>query len=352
MDIQRVHQTISFMLDEDRKLAIQQTLEQLAGMLGNLQSQPNLPQFQTQAVSLRDQLAEKMRQLEGQVTPALAARIAELGSQEYFSPALSEEIEYEMQRNAMAPAVIAAKVNDLKTKRKDLLGRLESLRSAMDYFHVAESDLQPGDADIVFLVPRSLFNGHLEELTKELSEINGIIRVFSEAVTGGPEPVEVRRISSSTPTFFFHIRAETIEVIGRTVTWLITTLKSILDLRKLRQDAEKVLGKEEDLKAMFDKKIEERIDDAVKKRTQEILEGYTNGDTGRRNELGIALDLAQKKLLVRIERGMSVEVRVVLPEVSSGQQTEIYTKLLDVSHNLEIPAIEGPPILKLPSSNN
>jgi hypothetical protein len=51
MDIQRVHQTISFMLDEDRKLAIQQTLEQLAGMLGNLQSQPNLPQFQTQAAS-------------------------------------------------------------------------------------------------------------------------------------------------------------------------------------------------------------------------------------------------------------------------------------------------------------
>lgn len=152
--------------------------------------------------------------------------------------------------------------------------------------------------------------------------------------------------------FFFHICAETIEVIGKTVTVLITTLKGISDLRKLRQEAEKVLGKEEDLKAMFDEKIEERINHAVQRRTQEILETYKNGDTGRRNELGVALDLAQKNLLVRIERGMSVEVRVVLPEVSSGQQTEIYTKLLDVSHNLEIPAIEGPPILKLPSSNN
>ena len=167
MDIQRLYSTVAFMLDEDRRLAIQQTLEQLSNFLVNLQNQPGNQQLQGQAVQFRDQLTQGMRQFQERVTPVQRARIIDL-SQDYFSLTFSESIEYEMQRNAMAPAVIAAKVKDLSTKRKELLNRLDSLRSTMDYFHIPESDLQPGDADIAFLIPRALFDGHLEELAQEL----------------------------------------------------------------------------------------------------------------------------------------------------------------------------------------
>src|ERR1017187_6022427 len=134
MDIQRLYSTVAFMLDEDRRLAIQQTLEQLSNFLVNLQNQPGNQQLQGQAVQFRDQLTQGMRQFQERVTPVQRARIIDL-SQDYFSLTFSESIEYEMQRNAMAPAVIAAKVKDLSTKRKELLNRLDSLRSTMDYFH-------------------------------------------------------------------------------------------------------------------------------------------------------------------------------------------------------------------------
>lgn len=349
MDTERLYQTVSLMLDEDDERGIQQKLDQLDGVLGSLQNQPTQSHFQSQAVDLRDRLTAEMRELKESTIPAVAARIDELGGKPYFSPVLSDEIEYEMQRNAMAPAVIASKVSSVASRRKEFLNRLNALQSAMDYFHVAEPDLKPGDADIVFVIPSNLFKGHLEELSTELAEINKIIQVFSEAVTGAPEPVEVRRISSSVPSFYFHISPATIEAIGKTITWLISTFKGILDIRKLRQEAEKVLGKEQELKPLFDQRIEERIESAVQERTQQILESYKNGDTARRNELGVALNLAQRQLLFRIERGMSVELRVNLPEGSTGQ-TDIYAKILQTSHELEIPVIEGPPILKLPSS--
>jgi hypothetical protein len=350
MDIQRVYRLVSFLVHEDRELSMQAYLAQLSQALNELRQNPNHAQIQERIVSLRDEFAASMRKFEERVTPEQRMLIAAIGGKELFSASIVETIEYEMQRNSMAPAVIAAKVQELTNTRQGFLTQLETLIKAIDFFKITHEDLQPGDADIAFSIPRTLFGNNLAELAGELSAINGIIRPFSETAIGKVETVEVRQISTSDPTFFFHIKPATIEAIGKTITWLIKTLKGLFELRKLRQDAEKVLGKaENDLQVMFDQKIEQHINEAVRKQTQELLAKYPLEDNGRRNELEIALDLAQRKLLFRIERGMTVAVRSVLPP---GGGESIYVSLMDISHELQFPAIEGPPILRLPPSDN
>lgn len=354
MNIPGLYQIASFLLDQDQTLSIQTYLNQLMQALGNLRSQPNQPHIQQQVVQLRDQLTAAMRQFEESLTPPQRALITELGGAGFFSLPMAESIEYEMQRNAMAPAVIANQVQDVLNKRDTFLKQLRTLKDSFDFFGIKHDDIKPGEAEIGFMVPRTLFRNRLEELTKELAEINGIVRVFSEVATGGPEPVELRQIYTSDPTFFFILNPATIAAIGATVTWLIATLKGLFELRKLRQDAEKILGNKEQLKKMFDQEIEDRVSQAVKQQADLLLTAY-QGSEHRRNELAIALDLSQRNLLFRIERGMTVEIKVLMPpsdDKAKAKEHDALSNLITISQQLQFQPLEGPPILKLPCANS
>src|SRR6185437_4071345 len=314
MDIQRAYTTAVLLLDADQRLGIQTLFEQLASAFSNLRGQPQNPHLQSQVVEVRDRLTNALADLDQKLTPAQNLQIRELlGDDSWlFSHGVSDQIQDEMQRNAMAPAVIAQNVEGLRTKRAEVLQELTSLKRSFLKFHLAEADLAPGDAEISFLIPRALFDNRLDELAEEFDEINGIIGAFSEVVTGIRAGVEVRRISTSNPLLLVHVDPKTIVEIGKTITWLIATITGILKLRKLLQESEKELGTTE-LKEIFEKKIEERVDEAVKRRADEIQKLYPPNDESRGRELHIELEVAQKKLLFKIERGLNVEVRATLP---------------------------------------
>lgn len=78
-----------------------------------------------------------------------------------------------------------------------------------------------GEAEVSFLMPRSIFDNSFEGLIDELEELKFIVRTFSEISTGGIEEVTVGQISTSDPLFSLGMNPETVLLLGAAVSWAL-----------------------------------------------------------------------------------------------------------------------------------
>ncbi len=72
---------------------------------------------------------------------------------------------------------------------------------------------------------------------------------------------------------------------------------------------------------MFDTELEKQIDKSIEEKVDELL-GKSEIEQSRKTELNKALHDTLRALLARIERGMSIEVRMLPPEISIDEDGE------------------------------
>jgi len=168
-----------------------------------------------------------------------------------------------------------------------------------------------------------------------LGAINRIIRAISEAATGEVPEIEVRQISSSDPLLFFGMDVVAIGAIGAAITWALNTWKQVEEIRKIRNEAEGVDAfSEDDIKEMFDDKIQKTIDIAIEGKVDELL-GSADGNPGRPHEQRTDLTWALESLMALIERGLKVEIRFLPPQpepAEEGEEAEIAPEFQTLSH--------------------
>jgi len=253
--------------------------------------------------------------------------------------------------------VTLKRVGAFLKQRAAYLQQVTQLRDSLKAIGIEASTLKTGDAEIGFLLPRSLFNNHLDELIKELRDIHRIIRAFSEATVGGVEEVEVRQISTSDPLFFFHLSVATIAAIGAAVTWALNTWKQVEEIRKVRADIQKTeVLTEKEASEIFDKKITEKIGAAIEAKVNELAKD--DGKPGRVKEQRADLAWALESIMAHVERGMIVEIRFLPPIPATADSTSTeesapsnpdFAMLQQIVPQLVFPKMEGNPILKIPA---
>jgi hypothetical protein len=302
-----------------------------------------------------DQFKASTASTQASIEPAKIPLLQEIGADKYFIRDSPEEISSSIRENPLTPAVTQQKLQPIRTERTQYIEQITQLRNLLDALGIKASVLQPGDAEIGFLLPRSLFNNRLDQLIKELRDINRIIRAFSETTIGRVEEVEVRDISTSDPLFFFHLTPITIAGIGAAVTWSLNTWKQVEEIRRVRAEIRKTdVLTEKEITDLFDKKITDKISAAIDAKVDELLKD--DGTAGRVKEQRTDLKWALESILAHVEQGMIVEIRFVpppakAPEGGSPDQTFVppeFAQLEKITSQLVFPRMEGPPILKLP----
>jgi hypothetical protein len=361
MNAERIKELADFLLQTDQKLKLQQRLEALRDALINLTSQPGEATYQTAVVSTMADLSKAVaNQLEGQLTPARTEALREIGAGPYFSKAMTESIQVMLAENSVTPAAVRDAVTQLAEKRTAFLENLRKTQAGLLALGVQSEPLSPGEADLGFLLPRDLFKNSLSGFSKELTEIEKIINVFSEVVTGAVEPIELKQLSTTDPLIFLRVHVGVVVAIGATITWLLNTWKQGLEIRSLH-DKSKTMGLPEDVLAGFKKHNQEKIDAAIAQHAQGLLEAHPRDEEGRANELRNHLTWAMNSLLAKIERGMTVELRFLPPpapepieQVEGAEPVEAasnpYTELFEISKKLDFPRVAGEPLIPLPKS--
>lgn len=352
MNVERLYEIVSFLRRKDSELSLQTRLTNFNNQLAALVNQPQNQSQQTAVSSSLNEMTVAFDDFDSQIAPPQRALIEEMNGAAFFSASLARNIATRIIENSMTPVVVSTEVSTLTTERQAYLSRLTEVEAGLEALGVKATETSPGEAELGVLVPRNLFDNHLGHLAQELATINRIIRAFLEVTTGSGQEVEVRQISTSDPTFFLGIPVVTLLQIGVATDYLIKKWKEIEEIRKLRAETLK-LQIEAALPA-YDAKIDAIMKTGIQEIKADLIKTY-EGETGRRHELEASLQWALESLAARIERGLTIEIRVLAPPTQNdGEdptiQAKTYDDLQTVGRSLQSVKFFGDqPIMKLPT---
>lgn len=256
--------------------------------------------------------------------------------------------------NAMTPSVATAVAQKILGKRTEVFSRLKELRAALEYFDFGYVEPEEGKAEVGFQIPRELFDNNLPGFIKELREIELITKFFSEVAIGQYEPAEVGSISTTDPLIFLAMAEPVATRIGGVVVWALGVWYAVEKIRNLRaQTAQLQSFTPKEVEDFFDSKIKTQIQTAVEAKVEEVLaEGKAPAQ--RKGELTPQLTWALESILAKVERGLTIELRIAPPpidgdEAAVDEEAEPGRKqLLAIQEQLVFPKASDNPVLAIP----
>src|SRR6266404_129716 len=189
MTAEKLYSILKFLDELDKKLGLQTSLEAVRDALINLVSSPAHPPHQSALATALDSLSAAATRLGEAITPSQATVIKELGGGEFFDPRIADKVREVVQMNAMTPSVPRDFVQKLAERRAAFLATVRGALQHLASLNIQESTLNPGSADVAFLIPREIFDNRLGSFAKELTFISRLLEHATEAVTGELQPV-------------------------------------------------------------------------------------------------------------------------------------------------------------------
>lgn len=358
MNAERLHVIARAIQSEMQGLGIVANLKQIAGSLQKVVSQPQQPEHQK---ALNDKLGELNKQLEkapsNRFSPAWRQILKETGVETLLGSSLADRLRAVFVRHQITPAIALEEIQAIHREVDELRSAIDQVTNSFAALHISAQDLEPGQCEIGFLVPRAAVDNRLDAFGKELGELNFMLPTFSELVTTKRDSFDIRSVSSTDLAVYLAVIPQVAACMAVAVERVIYTYKNLLEIRKLKASLQeksvpdnRLDGIEEHAATVMKDGIEEIIN--------EIFENYCTVKGERKNELKNALRFTLNKLANRIDRGYNIEIRVK-PLAPSGEEKEpeenevtrqhIET-ILEKAGALEFMSLEGKPILSLPES--
>jgi hypothetical protein len=175
MNASRLREIVDMLLDLETNLEIQTRLNEANGLLQNIISRPQQPNFQTQFSNTVEQLRDAAAHIREKLQPTQISLIEEIGGEKFFVVDLAALIDEWVQKNAVTPAAVTQqKLQQLLGDRQNYIEQITRLRDSLRAVGIEATTLVQGDAEIGILLPRELFKNELESFIKELGEVRFI----------------------------------------------------------------------------------------------------------------------------------------------------------------------------------
>lgn len=350
MNTEQLYDLVSELVEDEDREKIQSKLDAVVQSLANLAGSPQEISYQTAVASSLESLSDALNLT---YTPLTINRMRSIGADEYFQQSLVDKIRESMAENPMSPAVAQGVASTLRDSRANAINSLRNAKAAFEDMGLDGENLEEGDSEIGFEIPRALFNNELEGFSRELHELRLIIRAFSEIAGNAGERIELRQVSSSDPLIYVSLGYLTVLSLGQAVKWCLDQWKTIEEIRNLRASTANLTGipMAEELTLKYDQMIDQLVETKVREEAERLAK-QSDADEVRENELANHLAKALTGLLARIERGMKVDIRLLPPEStgdgSNADAVSAFESIEAVRDELVFPSItEGKPVLKI-----
>jgi hypothetical protein len=353
MDTGRLRSTIEILLEEEAELGIDSKIQALVTDLSNLSSSPSEQSYQVSVKRSLDNLKQVFKKLVLEEDPTFVPYAEIVRAMPFFGRELLVTIEGLIAENQMTPAAAVQAISAIQSERQNYLGQLRTLDTSLQALGIGAEQLEEGDSQIGFRIPREIFDNELKGWVSELRELSKIIRPFSEIATGSTENIEIGEISTTDPIIFLILSAPTIAMIRRAVSWSLDQWKKVEDIRKVRAETRRINidngGALDDIVASFEERIKSVVDASVRQFSAELVGPEER--QGRQHELVTEMQHSLASMLARIERGMTIELRY-LPrsdaDAASPEEVSAMSDMDDTIPLLKFPPASPSPVLTLP----
>jgi hypothetical protein len=345
MIVEHLSEIIEKLVEDEKKLTIQQFVESLRDNCSSLASAPQEPSYQQNVVNSLAKLGGAFTRFARDITAYDWERIEEINGSEFFDGLILEKVRTLLSENVMTPTVPHVFLAEYSSRRATFLQQLIGLKTGLLAVGISAYQAVEGKAELGFRLPRSFFGDNLDGLIKRLSTIKRVVNTFSEIKTGGVQEIEVRDISTTDPMFYFGVTVSVAVAVGKAFSWSLDMWKKVEDIRHVRAETAKLkIHSDAELEQMFDSKIKEQIAQSVK---NEVVGQFGETPTLRKAELAVALRDALETVLAIVERGVTLELRYTPQEEVDDEHSEETLQDIEAAQSLAI-ALKFPKPLNLP----
>jgi hypothetical protein len=168
MNAERLHAVVTALA---RELTATNT-PSLVRQLANALQQPQDPNQQQAAASFREQLEKLLADTStDEWSPAWRQSLEELGVANLFGSTLLAQIEETLGRNEITPSAASAELTAIADRLDALSTAIDQASSAFAFFGIGAEELEPGEFEIGFLIPRPAVDNELQELGTEFEVV-------------------------------------------------------------------------------------------------------------------------------------------------------------------------------------
>jgi hypothetical protein len=153
MNASRLRETVDLLLERESTFQIQALLDQLRQRLSDLVSQPQQANIQSEFSQALEKLTTANNSLRASFQPAQTGLLHEIGANKYFTHDFAADIRTWIRENPLSPVVAQQKLNTFASERQNYIQQITQLRDNLEAVGIRASSLQPGDAEIGFLLP-------------------------------------------------------------------------------------------------------------------------------------------------------------------------------------------------------
>lgn len=358
MNAEKLHAIALAIRNDVSKSRVIGQLDALVESLENMVNNQNQPTYQKNFSDARDALRNAL--IDSQInnfSPAWKQVVSELGGSEYLGYALWFNLEKIFSENTITPQVALDEIKAIRQNVNNFIGSIEKVVDSFDLLKVGSEKLEPGQCEIGILIPRAFVHNKLKEFGEEIDNLNKILSVFSELVTGARPGFEIRAISSCDLSVFLGAATPVCACIAVSIERIVALYKNLLEIKKLRCEMERQGVPDSALQGVGDH-AEKVMDDGIIKLVDDLADDFLkNTENGRANEIRIELRYSLKKIAARIDRGFNIEVRMAEPEkISLDELTGTkegpsnFEVIKKASQNMQFIKVGGDPILSLPDN--
>ncbi|MFH6963018.1 hypothetical protein ACHRVK_11520 [Flavobacterium plurextorum] len=358
MNVERLHRIIIDLADDLKDYKILSLVQNVQNDLQNQVNAPSEPTYQTSLVANLEILYKALENSEyNDYSPSWKEIINDISGENLFGVKLKERLQLIFAQNTITPAKALEDLKEIHNALETFQTALKNLISSFEILNIEEEELEPGQCELGYTIPRLFVHNKLSSLKKEIIELNFILNSISEAVTGEKQEYDVKTISSSDFLLYIIIGLGVADVLSKATERILNHYKQILEIKHLRNQL-----KEKGIPASKTKSIETHansmMEDEIKRIAKEVInEYYVGKDNGRKNELENSVIISLNKLANRIDNGFNIEIRVEpLPspkedEIVSAdlqKKRDLVKSIQTSSKNIEYIETNGQSILELP----
>jgi len=351
MNADRLHALLRLLRDDFNRTKLPHRMDQLSSSLQQAIQNPNNNKAVGNSVK---EVLEGVEDSEiDDLSPAWQDMIREIGFQNSLGSAIKERVNDSLRQVDVTPTIVKEEIDELSAELDALNDAITNGISALETLSIGFEELNPGECELGFMVPRDAIDYQLDAFASECKEFDFIFSTFSEIITGDRKNYRINTISSSDLSVFLEAAPEIAALVAITIERIVALYKSLLEIKKLRSEMlAQNLPKE--AFAPIDDHVNSMMDAEIDKIADEVLDEHNEHDPGRANELKTALRKSLRKLANRIDKGFHVEVRVgALPEPSDEEESvdeqlrENAEAIRKAAKPLQFIRAKGEPILRL-----
>ena len=345
-------------LDETESPALLQRLIQGLQAMGQ---QPGQPGPEQQVSEVRVTLVDRLGKApSNQFSPAWRETLKELGITDVLGDELRARIEDIFLRNELTPTAAVGELDPIAQRENALDNAVNQVLQSFVFFGIGSDELDPGEFEIGFLIPRQAVDDALGGLGFELLKLKRILGPFLEVTTDTREDPKIRSVSSSTIQIILESHPAMALMFAGAVERVITAYEKLMSIRLAYRELKKGDASDETLQVV-ESEADTKMGTEIKEIVEELLV-KANVQEDRLNELRMDFEQALNGIANRIDRGYTMEVRAgELPEPANEEEgeesdderraREAADGVILLQERLRFTNSSGTPILALPEGD-